>query len=101
MEGNDFEKNFRINIRNGRRGSEEGVYIYIYIGAKIVAALMNGRKQKTRGQRGGVVSERGLSPSVRVISEHWLALTFRQGSVTNTLAGGSRRRALTRQLAAV
>lgn len=96
-----MKKTFRINIRNGRRGSEEGVYIYIYIGAKIVAALMNGRKQKTRGQRGGVVSERGLSPSVRVISEHWLALTFRQGSVTNTLAGGSRRRALTRQLAAV
>lgn len=42
------------------------------------------KKQKTVGPGCG----QSLSRSVRVISEHQYALTFRQGSLTNTLAGG-------------
>lgn len=60
------------------------------------AALMNDGAKKSRiGVGCG-----SLSQSVRVISEHWYALTFRQGWVTNTLAGRLVD-ALTRQLAAV
>lgn len=61
------------------------------------AALMNDGAKKSRIGVGWLWK---LSQSVRVISEHWYALTFRQGSVTNTLAGRLVD-ALTRQLAAV